>query len=202
MVKSARYSGFYNMIRAKNCPRRKGEITMALTRKMLKAMGIEEEKIDQIIEAHGESVEALKNQVSAYKADAEKLPGVQKELDEMKAAGDGGYREKYEKEHSDFEAYKTDIAAKETAAKKKTLYRALLAEAGVDAKRVDAVLKLTDFSGIELEGEKLKDAETLTSSVKEEWKDFIVETKRKGADVPNPPANGGSGKAQSVPTIF
>ena len=33
---------------------------MALTRKMLKAMGIEEEKIDQIIEAHTETVDALK----------------------------------------------------------------------------------------------------------------------------------------------
>ena len=33
---------------------------MSLTRKMLKAMGIEEEKIDQIIEAHSETVDSLK----------------------------------------------------------------------------------------------------------------------------------------------
>jgi hypothetical protein len=33
---------------------------MALTRKMLKAMGIEEEKIEQIIEAHAETVDGLK----------------------------------------------------------------------------------------------------------------------------------------------
>lgn len=33
---------------------------MALTRKMLKAMGIEDEKIDQIIDEHAESVNALK----------------------------------------------------------------------------------------------------------------------------------------------
>lgn len=42
---------------------------MALSRKMLKAMGIEDEKIDQIIEAHSETVDSLKEQVSAYKAD-------------------------------------------------------------------------------------------------------------------------------------
>lgn len=42
---------------------------MALTRKMLKAMGIEDEKIDQIIDAHTETVEGLKDQVSSYKAD-------------------------------------------------------------------------------------------------------------------------------------
>ena len=32
---------------------------MSLTRKMLKAMGIDEEKVDQIIETHAETVDAL-----------------------------------------------------------------------------------------------------------------------------------------------
>ena len=36
------------------------EILLALTRKKLKAMGIEDEKIDQIIDEHAESVNALK----------------------------------------------------------------------------------------------------------------------------------------------
>ena len=36
---------------------------MALTRKMLKAMGIEDEKIDQIIDEHAESVNALKTKL-------------------------------------------------------------------------------------------------------------------------------------------
>ena len=33
---------------------------MALTRKLLRSMGIEDEKIDQIIDEHAESVNALK----------------------------------------------------------------------------------------------------------------------------------------------
>ena len=53
---------------------------MSLTRKMLKAMGIEEEKIDQIIEAHTESIDALKEQRDQYKVDAEKLPALQKKI--------------------------------------------------------------------------------------------------------------------------
>ena len=40
---------------------------MSLTRKMLKAMGIEDEKIDQIIEAYTETVDALKEQRDQYK---------------------------------------------------------------------------------------------------------------------------------------
>ena len=57
---------------------------MALTRKMLKAMGIEEEKIEQIIEAHAETVDTLKEQRDTLKADSDKLAEVQKELDKAK----------------------------------------------------------------------------------------------------------------------
>ena len=85
-------------------------------------MGLTDEQVDTIIEAHTDTVDGLKEQVNTYKADAEKLPNVQKELDDLKAAGDGGYKEKYEKEHSDFEAFKADITAKESkAAKEKSV---------------------------------------------------------------------------------
>ena len=73
---------------------------MALTRKSLKAMGLTDEQVDSIIEMHTDTVDGLKEQVNTYKADAEKLPNVQKELDDLKAMGDGGYKEKYEKEQA------------------------------------------------------------------------------------------------------
>ena len=97
---------------------------MALTRKLLKGMGLTDEQVDTIIEAHTDTVDGLKADVTRYKADAEKLPGVQKQLDDLKAAGDGGYKEKYEKEHSAFEAFKTDITAKESKAAKEKAVRA------------------------------------------------------------------------------
>ena len=40
---------------------------MALTRSMLKAMGLEPEKVDEIIGAHVESIDALKDQISELK---------------------------------------------------------------------------------------------------------------------------------------
>ena len=61
---------------------------MALTRKYLSALGIEAEKIDEIISAHTETVDGLKDEIAKYKGDAEKLPAVQKELDELKKATD------------------------------------------------------------------------------------------------------------------
>ncbi len=175
---------------------------MALTRKMLKAMGIDEEKIDQIIEAHTETVEGLKDEAKSYKADAEKLVGVQKELDELKKDG-GDWQSKYEKEHSDFEAYKSDITAKETKAAKAEAYRALLKDAGISEKRVDAIVKITDIDGIELTNDgKIKDAEERTKGIKEDYAEFIVTTEKKGADTAKPPANGGNGEIKTKEEIY
>ena len=57
---------------------------MAVTRKLLKALGIEDEKADQILEAHTETVNEIREERDRYKADAEQLPGVQQELAELK----------------------------------------------------------------------------------------------------------------------
>ena len=60
---------------------------MALTRKLLKGMGLTEEQMDTIIEAHTDTVDGLKTDLARYKEDAEKLPGVQAELENLKAKG-------------------------------------------------------------------------------------------------------------------
>lgn len=174
---------------------------MALTRKMLKAMGIEEEKIDQIIEEHAETVTALKQQRDQYKVDAEKLPGVQKELDDLKEAaekdGENPYKAKYEDLQQQFDDYKADVTAKETKAKKTAAYRKLLKDAKVSEKRLDSILKLSPVDDIELDDKgEIKDAEDVKKKIEEEWSDFIVTEETHGADSNNPP--GGSGGRQGA----
>ena len=154
---------------------------MALTRKFLAALGVEGEKIDEIINAHTETVDGLKDELARVKADADKLPQVQKELDDMRAAeekrGKDPFKLKYEALKEDFESFKQDIADKAARATKSAAYRTLLQEAGVADKRIDAVLRVTDLDGIELDDEgKIKNSESLTASIKDEWADFI-ETK-------------------------
>ena len=171
---------------------------MALTRKMLKAMGIEEEKIDQIIDAHTETVDAIKTERDTYKGDAEKLGGVQKELDDLKAKG-GDWQKKYEDEHSAFESYKTAQTAKETKQAKTTAYKALLVEAGISEKRADTILKVTDLESIELDNEgKIKDAETHKKNAQTEYAEFVETKSERGAQVATPPAKSGnhSGKTK------
>ena len=163
---------------------------MALTRKLLKGMGLSDEVIDTIIEAHAETVDGLKADISKYKGDAEKLPGVQEELDALKAAGDGGYKEKYEKEHQAFEDFKQAQTAKETRQAKEKAYTEFLKSVGMSEKRIPSVIKVTDLNAVELEGDKVKDADNkLAESIKAEWADFIETSNTNGANTNTPPAN-------------
>ena len=167
---------------------------MALTRRSLKAMGIEDEKIDEIIAAHAETVDALKEQRDNYKAQADELAEVQQKLDEanetIKANGSDAWKVKYDAIKEEYENYKSDISAKETTRAKQAAYREVLKAAGVSDKRIDSIIRVSDIDSVELdESGKIKEAEKLTESIKNEWADFIVSTNTKGADTATPPTN-------------
>ena len=169
---------------------------MALTRRFLSAFGIEEDKVDEIIKAHTDTVDALKEQRDAYKADADKLPSIQKELDDLKAAAEKGgkdtFKVKYEALKEDFANYKKEQQAKEIHEKKNALYKELLQEVGISEKRINAVLKVSDVDAVEIdENGKVKDADTLKDAIKTEWEDFIVTESSKGADTATPPVGNG-----------
>lgn len=168
---------------------------MSLTRKMLKAMGIEEEKIDQIIEAHSETVDSLKADRGSYKEDAEKLKAVQKELDDLKAKGDDGWKEKHDKLKGEFDKYKTDVQAKETKAAKEAAYRAILKDANLSEKGIEKAVKYADWDKIELgEDGKLKGANDHIKAVREEWAEYVTTTTTTGAKTSTPPVNNGGAK--------
>lgn len=170
---------------------------MALTRKFLSALGIEADKVDEIINAHTETVDALKEQRDSFKEAAEKLESVQKELDDMKAAAEKGgkddtYKVKYEALKEDFNAYKEEQKKKETHAKKEEAYKAVLKDVGITEKRIAAVLKVSDVDSIEFDDEgKVKDVATLKKGIKDEWSDFIEIKSTEGAKTATPPTGNG-----------
>lgn len=168
---------------------------MSLTRKMLKAMGIEEEKIDQIIEAHSETVDSLKADRDSYKEDAEKLKDVQKELDDLKAKGDDGWKEKHDRLKDEFDQYKTDVQAKETKAAKEAAYRAILKDANLSEKGIEKAIKYAEWDKIELDEDgKLKGANDHIKAAREEWAEYVTTTTTTGAKTSTPPANTGGAK--------
>ena len=165
---------------------------MSLTRKMLKAMGIEEEKIDQIIEAHSETVDSLKADRDSYKEDAEKLKDVQKELDDLKAKGDDGWKEKHDRLKEEFDKYKTDVQEKETKAAKEAAYRTILKDANLSEKGIEKAIKYAEWDKIELDADgKLKGANDHIKAVREEWAEYVTTTTTTGAKTSTPPANNG-----------
>lgn len=169
---------------------------MALTRKMLSGMGLTAEQVDAIIEEHTSVTQGLIADRDKYKADAEKLPGVQKQLDDLQK-GDNDWKTKYEKEHNDFESFKKDVSDKESAAKVRDAYQQLLEDAGVASKHLKTVLRVTDFSNMKLDKDgNLEGADKLTESIKSDWSDFISTTSTKGAGVQDPPAKGGKAKTK------
>ena len=167
---------------------------MALTRKMLKAMGIEDEKIDQIIEEHTESTDALKQQRDEYKAKAEAKATASTGPKPKDPEPSDGYKAKYDAEKKAFEDYKANIAAEKAEADKRAKYRELIVKAGVDSKRVDSVLKVSDLSEIKVKDGAIEGADDLVKSIKEDWADFIPTTQKVGANAPNPPKNDGGVK--------
>lgn len=163
---------------------------MALTRKLLKGMGLTEEQVDTIIEAHSETVEGLKKQAETYKSDAEKLPDAQRELEELKKKGDDGYKKMYEDEHSAHEKLKADIAKKESAAAREKALRAYYESKGITGDNLAIAMMGSGqvIEGLEMDGESIKDTTALDALVKGTFSKLVTTTTVKGAETPNPPA--------------
>lgn len=175
---------------------------MALSRKFLTALGIEAEKIDEIINAHSETVEALKEERDSYKAKAEQSDKLQKDLDSAKKQiedlnKDDAYKVKYEALKEDFDSYKKGIETEKNNNNKKDAYKALLKEIGISEKHIDKVAKLVELDKIKLDKDgKIEGADDLKKSLKEEWSDFIVTDGKEGAGTATPPGNTGGKKTK------
>lgn len=169
---------------------------MALSRSMLNGMGLSAEQVSAIIEAHAETVEALKAERDGFKADAENAAGVKKELDELKKSISSGedWQQKYKDTLEEYEGYKKQQEENALREHKSKAYRSLLKETGIADKYVDTVMNVTDFKGMELDKEnKLKNADKLSDVIKEKYSGFIVQTGTEGAKVPTPINNSGGG---------
>lgn len=119
----------------------------------------------------------------AYKADAEKLTEVQKELETVKG---GDWQKKYE-------TLKAETEAAAAKAAKDSAIAELLKDAFTQS-GVDKIRKYADFSAVELDKDgKIKNPDKLLDSLKTEWAEFVTTTTTKGADIPNPPTPAATG---------
>ena len=172
---------------------------MALTRKMLKAMELDDDKIGQIIDAHTAVIDEIAQERDKYKADAEKYKAdaakfseTEKELVKAQAKLEDADKtaEKYKALQDEFNTYKDDVKAKAVHNLKEKAYRALLAEAGISDKRFDSIIRVTDLDAVDVDADgKVKDKKPIMDNIKSEWADFIQTQGTQGASTPNPPAS-------------
>ena len=167
---------------------------MALTRKFLKALGIEDDKIDEIVAAHGETVTALKAEIDEAKQGASGLDAITKERDRYKAdlealqktSGDAA------KVQAEYDAYKAKVEKDKTAVKKGAALDAVLKKAGVERESFRAQLKKGwDMDALDLdESGAAKDEAALLSRIKADYPDFIGAVNTEGTKPLTPPPGG------------
>lgn len=169
---------------------------MAVTRKFLESMGLNETQVSAIIEEHSNTISGLTADRDKYKADADRLPGVQKELDDLKKNG-GDWQRKYEDEKNAHDKLKQENADKAERAAKEAAFRQLLRDCEISEKRFDVVVKssaaVIDSIKLDKDGKPTK-ADELMEGIKKEWDDFITTTTTTGAKVEHPPATSAGAK--------
>jgi hypothetical protein len=167
---------------------------MALTRKLLKSFGLEESVIDSIIEAHGETVDALKKQRDDALADAGKVSEVTRERDELKSKIEklektGGDTAKVQAE---FDAYKEQIKKEKADALNTSDVRKIGKEAGVQRESfLDLLSRVFDMSLIKRgEDGAVSNGDELKEMIKKTYPDLLGVKETGGTGRVDPPGGG------------
>ena len=157
---------------------------------------VSKDVLNRICDLHTDSLDGLNDTVKDLK---ESLATAERERDDYKAKApkDGVEtvaKEDYDKLKKEYDDYKADITAKTTRTEKENAFRELLKSAGVSEKRLNAIIKVSDIDGLELDKDgKIKNADKHTETIKTDWAEFIETTTTRGANTANPPAGNGGG---------
>lgn len=178
---------------------------MALTRKFLKALGLEDNQIEGIIGEHLETVNGLKGERDDLQEQLEAAkkapkPKAKPKGDDPDEPGDDPFEAQLAAEKKAFADYKAQVEAEKAEQQKRGLYRDLLEKAGIDSKRINSVLKVSDLTKVTVKDGAIEGADDLVNGIKEDWADFIPQKRQKGANAPNPP-QGGAGGAKKLSDI-
>lgn len=188
---------------------------MAFTRKFLSAMGVEADKIEEIITAHTEVVDHFRNQIDdakALKDEIEKLKSDKAELEtklneaNTKISGyeKDDYKGKYESEKAEHDKLKADVAGKETLAKKESALRNELKGKKYSDDAVKLILSKGGYTDkIELDKDgKPTNLDVIFKDIQEDFAMFTPKETVINSAPDNPPANAGGKTAMTKSEIM
>lgn len=141
-----------------------------ISRSLLASMNLTEEQQKTIIDANAETLKEIREERDRYKADAEKLPGVLKQLNDLKAEIPAKYvpREDHDKTVAEYQQYKADITAKETKAAKESAVRAYYESKQITGGNLEIAMRGSggEIAAVELDEKgKIKDTTDLDALV-------------------------------------
>ena len=159
---------------------------MALTRKFLKALGLTDEQVESIVDAHRETVDALMAERDAANAEAQKVVEIQKQLDaanlKLANAGDAA------KVQAEFDAFKQQVETEKVNASKGELIKNALRNAGVNRPEfIDLLARQIDLAGITIENGAIKDS-SFIEALKTTYPACFGTTHDNGVNPANPPS--------------
>ena len=144
---------------------------------------------------HVAVTDGLKDKIEGLQAEADKAADLQKQLDGISGGED--FKAKYEKEHQAFEDFKKQTASDAEMTAVKAAYRKMLIGEGISEKRIDAIMKVTDFKNMKRDKDgNLDNADALKKTIAEEWGEFKTTVTQKGAEVSKPPQTGKATKTK------
>ena len=159
--------------------------------------------IDEIIAGHTATTDALNDRIKELEPLAAQITDLTGKLDkanaDLKTAQDAlkaaePYKEKYDKEHADFEAFKADAAGKESKAKANEALTKLLTEQGYSA---TGIAKIVKYGGLTPEFDNdgnITNTDAIMQSVGAEWGEYHNSpVKTEGVQTAQPPATKPSG---------
>lgn len=176
---------------------------MALSRKSLKAMGLTDEQIESVIEMHSDTVNDLKDQITAATANKEDFDKLKSENENLKtqlseskqAAADAEkYKRDYESVKNELDTFKSDVEAKAAKAESDKAFAKWLTDNGYSEKGAAKIVKHGDFKPEFNKDRTIKNADKLKEMVDAEWSVFKITSKTEGAKTETPPANTGGSK--------
>ena len=149
---------------------------MSLSRTDLKLIGLNDDQIESVIAAHSETVSALKQKYSelearysSVKENADRLPSVQKELDDLRKED---YKGKYDNLFASVEKGKAR-AAKETAVK------AYYEGKNIRGQNLTIAMRGTDFDALQLDDSgHLADTAALDALVDGDFRPLVTSARR------------------------
>lgn len=166
---------------------------MDFSRQWLAGLGIDPDKVDTIVKAHGAIVGSILDERDKLQQEVNEAAELQKQLEVLQSEKND-LQKQYDDEHKAFEDFKAEAATEGVKRAKSAVYRDALRKANIPEQVVDDLLKIAPVDSVNLgEDGKPTNMGDIEKGIKDKFSAYI-RTESTKLDTPETPPSGGTGK--------